>query len=110
VNQPKRYGIYTARFPFLETNEGKIRPVIVISSPQGEHNAITIIPISSKPKQEDVDITLDDWESEGLIKPSCARTHRLTTMLQSDLLAELGELTPRDVEALRQAMRSFLDL
>lgn len=106
----KLYGVYTARFPFLEASEGKVRPVIVVSGPQGQHNVIAVIPVSSKVTRESVDYTLGDWNNEGLIKPSVARVHRLTTMLQSDLLTELGSLTVSDTKDLQESMRAYLSL
>lgn len=87
-----------------------MRPVIVISQPQGRHNIVVIIPISSQIKREGPDMVLRQWKSEGLIKPSVARVHRLTTMLQSDLIAELGELQSKDIKSLKDAIRTFLDL
>ena len=110
MNYPTLFGIYTAQFPFLDNNETKLRPVIVISQPQGRHNIVVIIPISSQIKREGPDMVLRQWKSEGLIKPSVARVHRLTTMLQSDLIAELGELQSKDIKSLKDAIRTFLDL
>lgn len=110
MSEPTLFGIYTAQFPFLDNNETKLRPVIVISQPQGRHNIVVIIPISSQIKREGPDIILQQWSSAGLIKPSVARLHRLTTMLQSDLIAELGELQSKDIKSLKDAIRTFLEL
>ena len=110
MSKPTLFGLYTAQFPFLDTHENKLRPVIVISQPQGRHNIVVIIPISSQIKREGPDMVLRQWKSEGLIKPSVARVHRLTTMLQSDLIAELGELQSKDIKSLKDAIRTFLDL
>jgi len=107
---PKRYGIYTARFPFLEIRGEKIRPVIVISAPHSEHNIVVIVPISSKSGLEAIDVKLGYWQDEGLMKPSVARVHRLTSMLQSDLLAELGQLTERDAALVRKSLQKLLEL
>jgi mRNA interferase MazF len=110
VNVPKLFGVYTAQFPFLDTQETKIRPVVVISKPQGQHKILTIVPISSKSVLEAVDVSLHHWSDAGLLKPSVARVHRLTTMLQADLIAELGGLTQDDVEDLQTALRRLLNL
>lgn len=103
MTKPKLYGVYTARFPFLETKKSKIRPVIIISAPYGVHNIVAIVPISSKSKREAIDVSLDDWQLEGLLRESMARVHRMTTMLTSDLLADLGSLRKR----IRQPFRSL---
>jgi mRNA interferase MazF len=110
VNTPRLFGVYTAQFPFLDTQETKIRPVIVIGKPHGQHKALVVVPISSKNVLEDVDAVLLRWPDEGLLKPSVARVHRLTTILQSDLIAELGELVGDDKKNLQSALRRLLNL
>jgi len=110
VSIPKLFGVYTAQFPFLDTQEVKIRPVIVVSRPQGQHKILAVVPTSSKSPLEEVDVVLSRWPDEGLLKPSVARIHRLTTMLQSDLIAELGELAQNDRQNLQSALKRFLDL
>ena len=104
------FGVYTAAFPFLDSGEDKIRPVIVISQPQGRHNVIAIVPVSSRTHKEPVDVTVSAWSNAGLLKPSVARVHRLTTMLQSDLIAELGKLDDLDIDNLCSGIRAFLNL
>lgn len=110
MSTPSLYGVYTAQFPFLDSQDAKLRPVIVVSKPYGEHNIVGIVPVSSQPTHEIVDVVLSYWENEGLLKPSVARVHRLTTMLQADLISELGSLQPDDTEALQVALRDFLQL
>lgn len=107
---PKLFGVYTAQFPFLDIQETKIRPVVIISKPQGQHKVLVVVPISSKSIVEEIDVTLRHWSDEGLLKPSVARVHRLTTMLQTDLVAELGELTQEDKQSLLAALRRLLNL
>jgi mRNA-degrading endonuclease toxin of MazEF toxin-antitoxin module len=110
VSIPKLYGVYTAQFPFLDAQETKIRPVIVIGEPRGQHKILAVVPISSKSALKDVDISLRHWPDEGLLKQSVARVHRLTVVLQADLIAELGELTQEDEQNLRSALKQLLNL
>jgi mRNA-degrading endonuclease toxin of MazEF toxin-antitoxin module len=110
VNKARLFGLYTARFPFLETQQDKIRPVLVISDAHGEHRVIAVIPVSSTAMQEKPDVKLAQWKIEGLLKPSIARVHKLTTMLQSDLLSELGILEQEDIVALQASLRDYLAL
>ena len=109
MSAPRVFGVYTAQFPFLDTQETKIRPVIVISKPQGRHKVVVVVPVSSKSTVEDIDISLRHWSDEGLLKPSDARVHRLTAMLQADLIAELGELTSEDRQNLQAALKKLLN-
>ena len=104
------FGVYTARFPFLDADKDKIRPVIVISKPYGQHNIITVILVSSTSKKESVDITLHGWREAGLIKPSIARIHRITTLLQSDLTNYLGDLSTGDKHNLQHGLKKLLNL
>jgi mRNA interferase MazF len=90
VNTAVLYGVYTARFPFLETDKDKVRPVVVVSKPHGQHNIVSIVPVSSQANQEDIDIVLQGWQDVGLLKPSVARVHRLSPLLQSELLLSSG--------------------
>ena len=110
MSTPKIFGLYTARFPFLDSKETKIRPVIVISKPQGPHKVIAILPVSSKLMREQVDFTIIEWGDAGLLKPSVARVHRLTTMLQADLIAELGTLSQREIQTLKTSLKKYLEL
>jgi mRNA interferase MazF len=110
VSVPKVFGIYTARFPFLDSEETKIRPVIVISKPQGPHKVIAIVPVSSRLTSEEVDVAITKWSEAGLLRPSVARVHRLTTMLQADLIADLGALSTEEVRALQISLKKYLDL
>ena len=104
------FEVYTARFPFLDINKDKIRPIIVVSKPYGQHNTITVIPVSSKHKQESAEVQLHDWHQAGLVKPSVARVYRLTTILRSDLTNKLGILSESDKENIKQAIKKLLDL
>lgn len=110
MSSARPYGVYTAAFPFLGSGSDKVRPVIVLSKPQGRYNVIAVAPISSKSKCETVDVKLSDWQSAGLIKPSIARVHRVTTLLQLDLISQLGVLTNSDKKAMRLALKELLEL
>jgi mRNA interferase MazF len=104
------YGIYLAAFPFLDAAQTKLRPVIVVSQPQGPHAIIVIVPISSKGVTEPVDVTITHWQSAGLAKPSVARIHRLTSFLQQDLISQLGTLNSDDCQNIQHALKNLLTL
>lgn len=110
MSVPTLYGVYLAAFPFLDTSTNKIRPVIVVGKPQGIHNITAVVPVSSKNQQVSVDVTLQDWQQAGLINPSVARVHRISTMLQADLVSQLGELSSSDKIAITTAIKKLLSL
>jgi mRNA-degrading endonuclease toxin of MazEF toxin-antitoxin module len=107
---PKPYTVCLARFRFLESEQQKIRPVIVVGRPYGERRILMAIPISSSSKAESVDVMLDNWEEAGLLKMSLARVHRLSAMLEDDLLEEMGSLNKKHQEAIETALRELLKL
>lgn len=110
MNKTALYELYSAYFPFLESSEQKIRPVIVISKPYGEYKSIAVVPVTSKAKLEPVDVAISDWHDAELTGPSVARVHRLTTILQSRLAAKIGTLEAKDINKLKLALKQHLGL
>ncbi len=110
MNPPVIFGVYTAKFPFLETNKDKVRPVIVVSKPHGQHNAIIVVPVSAKLERTDVDVELLDWRNVGLVRPSIGRVHRLSALLQSDLTSQLGKLSAGDQAKLQKGLIKLLNI
>lgn len=110
MNTSVLYGVYTARFPFLESDKDKVRPVVVVSKPHGQHNIVSVVPVSSQANQVDIDIVLQGWQDIGLLKASVARVHRLSPLLQSALTSQLGVLTAKDRNNLLEALKQLLIL
>ncbi len=108
MSQGYEYAVFTARFPFLDSNKGKIRPVIVISKPYGKYKVVGVVPITSKLKNETIDVVLSGMHTSGLVKASVAQVHRLSTLLQADLIAQLGVLSTTDAIELNKALRDYL--
>ncbi len=104
------FGVYTTRLPFLDSDESKVRPVIVVGNPQGKHGIVAVVPISSKPQRVAIDTPINKWSDTGLVRPSVAWVHRLTTVMQAGLSEELGILDPADQQHLRASLRSLLQL
>jgi mRNA-degrading endonuclease toxin of MazEF toxin-antitoxin module len=110
VSSVVTFGVYTAKFPFLEIDKEKVRPVIVVSKPYGRYNIVTVVPVSASTGQEEVDIELLEWRKAGLIGPSIARVHRLSALLQSELTSQLGTLSEKDQANLLVALKKLLVL
>lgn len=68
------------------------------------------IPISSSTNAESIDIVLENWQANGLLKPSVARVHRLSAILQEDLLEEIGSIDAKHQEAIKLALRKLLEI
>ena len=85
--------IWIAYVHFADKPEvGKVRPVIVLDA-----NAIldaetelkvSVCRVTSRPFTGDDDIFVEEWESCGLVKPSCVRADIVFEILQSDILSE----------------------
>lgn len=107
---PKPFSVCLAKFRFLESDQQKIRPVIVVGRPYGERRILIAIPVSSSAKAEPVDVMLGNLQGTGLLKPSVARVHRLSSILQEDLLEEIGTIDSKHQEAIKSALRELLKL
>ena len=103
-------GVYTAKFPYLDSKEDKVRPIIVVTKSFGPYRVIGVVPIFSKPYKEPVDFLVSGWRDTGLVKPSVARVHRFTTLLLIDLGSQLGKLNNSDTNKLKESMREYLGL
>lgn len=104
------YGVYLARFRFIESGAYKPRPVVIVSQPRGEHKIVLAIPLSANMAKEDVDVSLEGWKSVGLIKPTIARVHRLTALLSSNVLEFFGQLEQQDISSIKKSLQETLQL
>ncbi len=104
------FTVCLAKFRFIESDQFKIRPVIIVGFPHGERQILMVIPITSSAEPEPIDVTLKNWQDVGLLKPSVARVHRLTAVLQKDLLEEIGSIDKNDQVNIRVALKELLVL
>ena len=104
------FTVCLAKFRFLESDQYKIRPVIIIGRPYGLRQILMVIPVSSLSKSESVDVLLQSWQDVGLLKPSMARVHRLSAILQEDLLEEIGLINEKDQASIKKALKKLLAL
>ena len=106
----KHFSICVARFRFIESDQQKLRPVIVVGRPYGSRRILMCIPISSSANAESIDVVLKNWQASGLLKPSVARVHRLSAILQEDLLEEIGTIDANHQEVIKLALRKLLEI
>lgn len=103
-------------FPFshAEAEPFKKRPVLVLAihgSPPDQ--AVLVAMVTGNPqrfaKPGPGDVSLADWESFGLLKPSVIRTRRIWTAEMKDLAgAPFGLVTPELLEEVRAGLRAIL--
>ena len=92
--------IFICQFPFTSGTASKIRPALILFDLQ--QDAI-ICRITSVSRTGPLDITLNDWQTAGLLKPSVARLDRLVTAEKTIFLRRLGFLSSADLDAVRAA-------
>jgi mRNA-degrading endonuclease toxin of MazEF toxin-antitoxin module len=106
----KPYTACLAKFRFLESEQFKVRPVIVVGHPYGARQIVVVIPVSSSAGAESIDVVLQNWRAAGLLKTSVARVHRISATMQKDLLEEIGSIDKIDQTAIKSALKKLLIL
>jgi len=99
--------IYICRFPFTSGTGGKVRPALVLFDLS--HDAV-ICRVTSVPRSGPLDITLADWQTAGLLKPSVVRLDRLVTAEKIIFIRCLGVLSAADLAAVRSAWNTHMRL
>lgn len=108
--EPKLFSLCLGKFRFLESEQQKLRPVIVVGKPYGRRRILMVIPISSSSKAETIDVVVKSWKEVGLLKPSVARLHRLSAMLEDDLLEQIGLIDIKHQAAIKSALKELLSI
>jgi len=108
-----QWNIYIAEISFIENHTSKLRPVIAISEPVGEHNIVLVAPIYSiKPNHKlKGDITVsDNYKDLGLMRPSTIRLHRLAPLPSSDLKERLGYASTEIQKAAKDELKKLFGI
>jgi mRNA-degrading endonuclease toxin of MazEF toxin-antitoxin module len=108
--RPQVHGVYLVAFPFIEARKNKIRPVIVVSEPHGEHGLTLIVPITSRLIEGTTEVRLLDLETTGLKVSSSTQVHRMTTVAENIIRKQIGCLKDKDLDALKAALKLKLNL
>lgn len=115
MNDPQRGDTYLAPFAFSDLTHFMKRPVCVLSADELNAGPDVVVAMltSRRYRIENPslgDVTLSDWQTEGLPLQSVLRTARLQTLERSLLLERLGRLSDRDLLSTEEALRSVLAL
>jgi len=108
-----QWNVYIAEIGFIENNTSKLRPVIVISEPVGDHNIVLAAPIYSVKYEHKLigDIAIpDDYNDLGLVRPSTIRLHRIASLSTSDLKEQLGHAPAEIQKAAIVELKKLLDV
>lgn len=99
--------LFLCEFPFTSGAATKIRPALVLFDLKDD---VIICRVTSVPRSGPLDITIADWQTAGLLKPSVARLDRIVTAERKIFLRRLGVLSNADADAVRSAWNKAMRL
>lgn len=111
----ERGDVVRAPFEYSDLTGGKRRPACIVSVEVFNRTGEVVIAMitSSQPRLATPgfgDVVLEDWQAEGLLRPSLLRAGRLLART-SDVLSEpRGRLSDRDLRNVEAALRGVLGI
>jgi mRNA-degrading endonuclease toxin of MazEF toxin-antitoxin module len=94
--------------PDIFNPENKLRPVVVVSTPEYFRcrGDVVVLPISTKIERAkcETDCVLHDWREAGLRKPSYVKCNPVT-LKQNELSEYVGQLTNADLTEVLNRLR-----
>ena len=105
------FDVVAVPFPFTDRQAFKRRPALVLSSSQfnNSHDQSVLVMITSTTGNWPSDVTLEDWRKAGL-SFSCKVRFKLFTLDNSLIIKKIGNLSVKDVRAVRSGLSQSLDL
>ncbi|MBI4025722.1 MAG: type II toxin-antitoxin system PemK/MazF family toxin [Verrucomicrobia bacterium] len=103
----QRGEIFICSFPFTSGQFSKPRPALVLMD---LGNDSLICRVTSTRHSGPLEIEILDWQAAGLLKPSTARLTRLVSAEKHLLQTKIGELSPADLQRVRQAWNQHMKL
>ena len=94
-------------FPFTDLTATKKRPAVIVSasSYSTRHGDYLLVPLTGV---EQEDLSLNEWQKAGLLKPTWAKAI-IVTLAESVILKKIGQLQPVDIAAIRCMMGRIID-
>jgi mRNA interferase MazF len=99
--------IWLAEIPFTDGSASKIRPVLVLWLDAGD---AVVAAVTSANSRSTSDISLQDWQAEGLRVASTVRLSRLDCLEQNLLRRKLGVLSRNDAQRIKQVWANQIQL
>lgn len=77
---------------------GKVRPVVILNAE--EQLKVSVCRVTSRHVTDPCDVFIEEWESCGLVKPSCIRADIIFELPNSDILSEnpFGEIHEKTLD------------
>jgi len=107
----QRGDVVLVPFPFTNLSAQRVRPAVVVSTPEYEHQTgdIIVAQITSRQRNLPTDYALQDWQEAGLLRPSIVRA-KLATISASLVQFRTGRLSERDMKEVDNRLRLALGL
>jgi mRNA interferase MazF len=99
--------VYICQFPFTSGTTRKTRPALVLFD--CGQDAI-ICRVTSAAAAAPLDVSLNDWQAAGLLKPSVARLDRIVTAERRIFSKRLGVPSAADLAAVRVVWNQHMRL
>lgn len=94
-------------FPFSDLTGTKKRPALVLAE-IGEKQEIICVMLTSIQTGSEYEHSISCWEDAGLLKPTCAKIHRIFTISCYMVHKKIGKLDQKEyVEILQKVLNLF---
>jgi mRNA-degrading endonuclease toxin of MazEF toxin-antitoxin module len=107
----KRWDVVAVSFPFLEGTDAKRRPALIVSTDRLEKEQslywIAMITTAKSGNRRD-DIVVTNRERAGLPEDCVIRVARLATVGDAQVVRRLGEIVPKDRNAVLALLRRYV--
>jgi mRNA interferase MazF len=90
--------LWLAAIPYTSGAASKLRPVLILWEDAVD---VVVSTVTTAPPRSATDVSLKDWQSEGLRAPSTVRLLRLDCLERLVLRRQLGRLTLADAQRLQ---------
>jgi len=105
-----KYDIVIVKFPFASSLKYKARPALIISSETyntNQRNTTIILAISSKIDTKlNFELSIENWENSGLLKPSIFKA-AIATIEKEFILTKLGRLSESDIQNVTMLLKKI---
>lgn len=99
--------IILVEFPYSDNSVSKKRPALVLLDAQDED--ILVARITTQVYNNEYDITVADWQTAGLLAPSCVRLHKIATLSKQLIYKKLGSLATKDSEIVLKTLQNLIN-
>jgi len=105
------FDVVLTPFPFVDRPEEKLRPAVVVSTPDllAAADVLWMVMVTSTQSDRiEGDVSVSDLEGSGLQRPCRVRTSKMFALHRSRIVRRLGQLGEVDARAVARAASNWL--